>query len=720
MEGWFSVFALNGLKMTQIAKLSNYTRSKTRPPLWVPRVSADLLAQWGFKPNRPKPEQRKQTVNQPRASRLGSVRAPDHSTPAPAASKNQPSRTPPTNPAPPTTSRFGQNGVGQRPQSSPYSRPDNRTNGQYQGNNQRPGENRFNGQPNSGYNRPTGNRSNGQSNGGNNRPADTRFNGQPNAGNHRSTENRLNGQTNSGSNRPTDNRFNSQENNVNNHPNGQPNSASRGADHRTNGTYNPGRKEGESNTNGSNTGGFQNGNQNGTSRDNGRYRSDQSGMPPARRSLFQEPLGGLPKENQAAGMPETKSPDASKPEQPVRPTNDPVESSPKAAFNQVKPENVLQPPQQEIKRPDEVVESTKRRAPWEAPKPPSEPQHGKNGLNGHSSPPKTVDLPVQIPMDIPAQLVDGAKGLRDGTQNGSSTPANGSVNPGLTNNGAAKNGSAPLPPVFGENGSGQKAAAPNGTAPRPTEFEKPAVKPSKRSSISLEQLLERDATIPTEAALLGVCDDSLPVLLDLNDPTPGALLLVGDEREQHRELLRTAVISAVQRNSPRSVQFLVITDDPQTWNQWIAAQGYDRHCLAVEERESQGAREWIMRLADWTEQRRTQQRSGPAVLALIDTLDFLPRLPYDVRLNFDWMVKEAPPARIWPIASITTNLALSIGSRMLRSFQGRVFGYACDSAVYSRLGNVEDPDSADIARPGEFAVRVGDDWLRFQVPTKKA
>lgn len=236
---------------------------------------------------------------------------------------------------------------------------------------------------------------------------------------------------------------------------------------------------------------------------------------------------------------------------------------------------------------------------------------------------------------------------------------------------------------------------------------------------SLERLLESHPGLPNETAVLGVCDDGLPVLLDLNDPTPGSLLLVGDEREKHLDMLRSAVTSTVKRNSPHAIQFLVITDDPKTWDEWIFSQGYERHCLGVEDRESEAARQWILQLADWTEQRRLGQRGGPPVLVLFDTLDFLPRLPYDVRLNFDWMVKEAPPARIWPVASISTNLALSIGSRMLRSFQSRVLGYSCDAAVYTRLGGLEDPNADDFVRPGEFAVKVGDDWLRFQAPRRK-
>lgn len=226
--------------------------------------------------------------------------------------------------------------------------------------------------------------------------------------------------------------------------------------------------------------------------------------------------------------------------------------------------------------------------------------------------------------------------------------------------------------------------------------------------------MELHPELPLETALLGVCRDGLPVLLDLNDPAPGALLLVGDERENHLQILRSAVASTVKRNSPHSVQFLVLTDDPNNWRAWVRKQGYERYCIAVEKADSDAAHEWILRMADWTEQRRMGQRSGPSVLLAMDTLDFLPRLPYDVRLNFEWLVKEAPPARIWPIGSITTNLALSLGTRMLKPFQSRILGYACDPVVYTRLGDIDGGQAESFANPGEFAIKLGEDWLRFQ------
>lgn len=237
---------------------------------------------------------------------------------------------------------------------------------------------------------------------------------------------------------------------------------------------------------------------------------------------------------------------------------------------------------------------------------------------------------------------------------------------------------------------------------------------------ALKQLLDQQPDLPAQTAVLGVCDDGYPVLLDLFDPAPGAVIAIGDEREELLDLLRVAVSSIASRSTPRSVQMLIVTCDPPAWQEWIQAQGYERYCMGIIAAENADAqREWILQLGDWTEQRREGQRSGPPVLLVMDTLSFLPRLDYDVRLNFDWLVKEGPAAQIWPLAAISSDLALALGARrMLRAFRTRVFGFTADPAFYVQQANIPQTDAQNFGRPGEFAVQLGGEWMRFHLPAK--
>jgi hypothetical protein len=144
---------------------------------------------------------------------------------------------------------------------------------------------------------------------------------------------------------------------------------------------------------------------------------------------------------------------------------------------------------------------------------------------------------------------------------------------------------------------------------------------------------------------------------------------------------------------------------------------FHRHCIAIENsQEEDGLRNRIIQMADWTEQRRMGQRSGPPLLLVIDTLTFLPHLAYDIRLNFDWLVKEGPPARVWPIAAISTDLAASLGSRMLRAFRSRILGYAKEPEMFLRQLGLDEALVGDLRRPGQFTVQAGESWLQFHLP----
>lgn len=261
-----------------------------------------------------------------------------------------------------------------------------------------------------------------------------------------------------------------------------------------------------------------------------------------------------------------------------------------------------------------------------------------------------------------------------------------------------------------------KVPEPARVNPSPKDLTRPA-SGAMESRQNLERLMKKHPDLPGQTTLLGVCEDGLPVLLDLNNPAPGAVLVMGDERDKQLELLQTAISSVVLRNSPRQVQFLILSCEPQGWKKWVAEQGFQRFSIAIESAEDEVVRDWVLRLADWTEQRRLGERGGPAVLLVMDTLSFLPRLEYDVRLNFEWMAKEGPQAAIWPLAAISIDLAKALsGRRLLRAFKTRVLGYAAHAEDYIQLENLSEEDASNAHHPGQFMVQAGEGWLRFRSP----
>jgi hypothetical protein len=236
---------------------------------------------------------------------------------------------------------------------------------------------------------------------------------------------------------------------------------------------------------------------------------------------------------------------------------------------------------------------------------------------------------------------------------------------------------------------------------------------------SLREVLTKSAGIPAHTVILGVVEDGLPVLLDLHDPTPGSLLIVGDERQQELDLLRSALASVILRNSARGVQFIVFSHLPEAWRQWVGELGWDRYCLDVVGADTPSAQEWIDLLSGWSIERQANLRSGPPVIILFDTLSFMTRLAAETREKLDDLIQTGPRGQFWPVAAVSTALANSLG-RQLDVFKTRIVGFSEDAGVYSRLAGVDQAGAKGFGQSGQFVVRVGSgensQVLKFRVP----
>jgi hypothetical protein len=270
---------------------------------------------------------------------------------------------------------------------------------------------------------------------------------------------------------------------------------------------------------------------------------------------------------------------------------------------------------------------------------------------------------------------------------------------------------APVPAVPIDSPKESAAAAVVQPAP-------PVALPPARPSF-LEEVLDRLANPPAKTALLGICDDQLPVLIDLNDPAPGALLAVSDDDLLRQRLLRTLVQTSAALNSPRSVQFIIFSANPAEWQEWVESQEIMRHCLSIERLTPAGEEaplagspeRWLLKLSSWADQRRSGGTSGPAVVLIVDDLQAAAAMEYDARVNFDWLLKEGPAVSIWPVAGLRAARAKEM-TRWVRLFKTRILGPAEDAGVLKQFSA-----GAEVqVEPAQFAVRVQDSWLKFRLP----
>ena len=83
---------------------------------------------------------------------------------------------------------------------------------------------------------------------------------------------------------------------------------------------------------------------------------------------------------------------------------------------------------------------------------------------------------------------------------------------------------------------------------------------------SLMQVLDDLGPLPSESLFLGIASDELPVLLNLHDPIPGALLVTADPGDGKSNLLRIIAGGICRLQSPKQVKFGVISNYPDEWH----------------------------------------------------------------------------------------------------------------------------------------------------------
>lgn len=233
------------------------------------------------------------------------------------------------------------------------------------------------------------------------------------------------------------------------------------------------------------------------------------------------------------------------------------------------------------------------------------------------------------------------------------------------------------------------------------------------AKLSIERLLQQHRYLPDLTAILGICEDGLPVLLELSNPRPGSVLVGGSQLTGSKRLFELAMISILAKSTPHDVEILVVTRDPEDWKVFKNFPGQPNiEFLPVYDRTSGAA---IFRLCNKLEERMTGRPSATVQVLIVDDLNALNFVDYDVQTNFQWLAKEGPQYQVWTFAGIEAE-NIQTSDRFLSSFQTRILGQIHDSFAAGWLANARPPDVATFHPTQQFTTRVNQNWLNFWLP----
>ena len=242
---------------------------------------------------------------------------------------------------------------------------------------------------------------------------------------------------------------------------------------------------------------------------------------------------------------------------------------------------------------------------------------------------------------------------------------------------------------------------------------KPEIESARRSQPtpalpSLGEVLAEFGPMPIEAMFLGVASDGLPVLLNLHDPVPGPILIAGDAGTGKTAVLQTLALAATIMHQPEHLQFGVLTSHPDEWSGFEEIQNN----VGIFPLQHRSSEDFILSLASWAHGNKSSKQS---VLLLLDDLEAVAKLDIDARQNLRWLLLRGPARRVWPIITLNPN-RMENAQAWLDAFHTRVFGPIQNTHLARQL-DAENADLDSLNIGTQFAMREGDHWLRFWIPS---
>jgi hypothetical protein len=210
----------------------------------------------------------------------------------------------------------------------------------------------------------------------------------------------------------------------------------------------------------------------------------------------------------------------------------------------------------------------------------------------------------------------------------------------------------------------------------------------------LDDMLCNIGPLPPEALFMGqACDDGLPVLLNLHDPAPGPILIVGEHGAGKTALLRALAQSVIATHAPSQIQFAVITNRVEEWQERLADAP---HCVGIFFSDSFEAKRLVDSAVTWISK---TDRALQSVLLLLDGLEDV--CGWENLSALEQVLICGPRKRVWPIATVNS-LAAVPEIRLLERFSTRLIA--------------ESPGGAEHLNP-RFRMKEKGNWLTFQVPS---
>lgn len=230
---------------------------------------------------------------------------------------------------------------------------------------------------------------------------------------------------------------------------------------------------------------------------------------------------------------------------------------------------------------------------------------------------------------------------------------------------------------------------------------------------------------------LGLCEDGLPVRIDLNDPELQPIAVISDDAQDNTLFFRHLLEQLLTDYGADDVQFALLKRRSSHFPELLSAAEERGLMLSLDSVHPRREWEFLYQAAEIAEQRHQgQEEIAPPLLILIEDLSILGQASSDFRLNFEWLCMYGPAVGVQVVVALSSQDALRMG-RWLRYFPVRILGpvSAADSQRFGlhtplpplpRGSHLTKLQNRETAGGTHFAVWSNTEWLYFRIQSQES
>jgi hypothetical protein len=229
-----------------------------------------------------------------------------------------------------------------------------------------------------------------------------------------------------------------------------------------------------------------------------------------------------------------------------------------------------------------------------------------------------------------------------------------------------------------------------------------AIEPEPCKLPSLEEVLDEFHPLPAYSLLLGLCEDGLPLILDLTDPSSGSFLIAGDHAQSNFNLLYGLLTSAYLINTAEEVNLHLISP--------LADELVELHKQPAFKISFHPARPEceivVEEMVNLVHQRQGTMEMQPIHILAIDGLDLLfQSLSPESKYWFNWLAENGPEMGLWVIATVESGKTARLHHGALDGFPSRILGYIQSPRLAQSLSGLSRNHLDDLIPGEQFYVR---------------